>query len=102
MDEDRIGFAVLMLAFAALLLISAGLMRLTRKPFLFLRLERMKVRDKEEFAVQASKAIALCAAAPGSGAVISFLWDVGIGAVIMGIVFVVCMIFSVRFFKDTF
>lgn len=77
-------YSIIMAAFAALLLIYAGLMALT-KDYKMLPLRArasVKPKDPKRYAFQLSKVIALVALSPGSSALVA-LWNTIAGVVVL-------------------
>ena len=79
---DR-GFPILMLVFAGVLLLYAALIRASKSTDLIMRSQFAKIPDKEAYAKQFSKALAIIALAPAGSALFGLLGQPVISVIVL-------------------
>ena len=92
-------FSFLLLIFAALILLYAALMAITRDYRMLPARVSVKPKNPKKYMLQLSKAVALVGMAIGVGAAVSF-WKVGIGIVIMIVGTIAAIWYGTKIVKD--
>ncbi len=89
-------YAILMFAFAGLLLIYAGIMFLTKDSTMIMRDYAVKMKDKKAYARQFAKVIALFALSPILSGITAVVWSIGAGMIVLVLASVIFLIIGVR------
>ena len=85
------GFSVLMICFAGLLLLYAGVLALSKDPNLIPKVYAAKIKNPKAYTVQLAKVIALVATAPLHGGIWGLFLGPRIGAAVVLVGLIVCI-----------
>lgn len=94
-------YSILMAAFAAALLLYAGIMAITKdyKLLPFRSRQSVKPKNEKKYMTMLSKAVALTSAAPALSALVG-LWSVFTAVFVLIAGFIVCIFFSTRIVRN--
>ncbi len=89
-------FAILMFAFAALHLIYAGIMYLTKDSKMVMRDYAVNMKDKKAYARQFAKVVALFALSPILSGIAAMVWSIGVGLIVLILASIVLLAIGTR------
>ena len=92
---------IFMLIFAGAILLYAALLAITKDYKMLPRRAQVSVRPKnpKQYTVMIAKAVALCALAPLSAALVS-IWNEMLAGIVFIIVLILCLFWSTKIVKD--
>ena len=85
-----------MFAFAALHLIYAGIMYLTKDSKMVMRDYAVNMKDKKAYARQFSKVVALFALSPILSGIAAMVWSIGVGLIVLVLASIVLLAIGTR------
>lgn len=88
-----------MFAFAALHLIYAGIMYLTKDSKMVMRDYAVNMKDKKAYARQFSKVVALFALSPILSGIAAMVWSIGVGLIVLVLASIVLLAIGTRSMK---
>ncbi len=95
-------FAILMFAFAGLILIYAGILYLTKDSTMIMRDYAVKMKDKKAYARQFAKLVALFSLSPILSGITAMVWSIGPGLIVLVLASVILLAIGLRLMKGLY